>query len=284
MTAPNLPSLKAMAEQKLEGIQKATYFKVHPSLVKFEEGFNLRTEGPDLTAYIRQLADAMKAGAQVPPIDVAVIDGVVLARDGHCRTRAARLLLEEGIEYLLEARQFRGNEADAVFHMIGTGGSKHYSPLEQGQGFARLVAYGQTVAQIAARLGLHRSTIENGLALAQTPVAVQQMVASGEVASHLALKTVRVFGSDGQSVLKRAVETAKAEGKTKATGKHVKTAYAAGGPVLRGQTLPPVTNDNPAHVELLKRLAAVNIVVSRLDRDQIVALVQDARNFVGVAL
>lgn len=35
---PKAPSLKALAESKAEGIQKATYFKVRPDLVELEPG------------------------------------------------------------------------------------------------------------------------------------------------------------------------------------------------------------------------------------------------------
>lgn len=214
-------SLKVMAESKVDGIQKATYFKVRPDVVEFEEGFNLRDEGPELDAHIELLYHSMKEGAYIPPIDVSVVDGRIVARDGHCRTRAARRLLAEGIEYLLEARQLRGNDADAVFHMLGSGQGKGFTPLEQGRGFLRLVKFGFDVSAIAAKTGLHRSTIENGLALAEAPAAVQNMVAAGTVSSSLALQTVRKHGTKAAEQLTAAVGVAKASGKAKATAKHV---------------------------------------------------------------
>jgi hypothetical protein len=234
MTTTKNLSLKALAEGKADGIQKATYFKVRPDVVELEPGFNLREEGAELTEHIERLYHAMKAGAYIPPIDVSVIDGRVLVRDGHCRTRAALRLLQEGTEYLLEARQLRGNDADAVFHMLGSGQGKHFTPLEQGRGFLRLINMGHTVAEIAARTGMHRSTVENGLALAEAPVAVQKMVAEGKVASHTALKTVRKVGAEkAVETLAKGVKEAEKVGKKKATAKHID------GPKERGQTLPP---------------------------------------------
>ena len=56
MNAP--VSLKALAESKADGIQKATTFKVRPDAVEFEVGFNLRDEGPELDAHIDQLEAA----------------------------------------------------------------------------------------------------------------------------------------------------------------------------------------------------------------------------------
>lgn len=241
MTPKPINSLKALAEGKTDGFQKAAYFKVRPDKVEFEQGFNLREEGAELTEHIERLYHAMKAGAYIPPIDVSVIDGRVLVRDGHCRTRAALRLLGEGVEYLLEARQLRGNDADAVFHMLGSGQGKHFTPLEQGRGFLRLTNMGHTVAEIAARTGMHRSTVENGLALAEAPVAVQKMIAEGKVASHTALKAVRQEGAaKATEKLAAGVKAAEKVGKKKATAKHID------GPKERGQTLPPKEDKAPA--------------------------------------
>lgn len=215
------PSLKALAETKTDGIQKATYFKVRPDLVLFEAGFNLREEGPDLDAHIERLYQAMKGGAYIPPIDVSVVEGNVIVRDGHCRTRAARRLLAEGIDYMLEARQLRGNETESVLHMLGSAQGKAFTPLEQARGFLRLIRYGMKVPEIAERTGLHRSTIENGLSLVEAPAAVQGMVAAGEVSASVAVKAVRKHGAAATDKLATAVKTAKATGAKKATAKHV---------------------------------------------------------------
>jgi len=222
-----IQSLKGLAESKANGIQKATYFKVNPTIVEFEEGFNLREEGEDLDAHIERLYLAMKEGAFIPPIDVSVIDGRIIARDGHCRTRAARRLVADGIDYQLEARQLRGNEADSVIHMLGTGHGRAYTPLEQGRGFLRLIRFGLEVATIAQKIGVSRSTVENGLALAEAPVAVQALVSEGKVSSHFALQTIRAEGSKATETLNKAIQTAKDSGKDKATAKHVEKAPPA---------------------------------------------------------
>lgn len=218
MSEKRLPSLKAMAEGGQAGVQKLAHFKVDPRLVEFEEGFNLRQEGPELDAHLEAMYVAMKAGAQFPPIDVSVVDGRIIARDGHCRTRTAKRLIEEGIDYKLEARQFRGNDADCVFHMLGTGnGSKGYTPLESGLGYLRLLRYGHDEAAIAARLGVSRTTIDNGLILAEAPAEIQQMISSGKVAAHVAIDMIRKHGSKATEKLREAIDRT---GK-KVTKKHV---------------------------------------------------------------
>ncbi len=262
-------SLKQAAEAKAEGFQKATYFKLDPNVVQIEPGWNGRDDTPELAEYRQRLKAAMKAGAMIPPIDVEMVDGVPIVRDGHSRTLMARELVAEGTPYVLEARQFKGNEAEARYHMIGSAGGMALTPLEQGRQFKLLISYGQTVADISARTGLHRSTVENGLQLADAPVAVQKLVTSGKVASHLALKTVRKHGKDAARVLDEGVAAAAAAGKTKATAKHV-----------RGQTLPPSPEPTALYL-LATRLAAINIMVSHLDRTAVADLVQEARKLVG---
>lgn len=221
MSAP--VSLKQLAEGKAEGVQKATIFKLDPDLVEFEEGFNLRQMNtPETLDHIERLYIAMKNGATVPPIDVSVVDGRIVARDGHCRTTAARRLKAEGIPYVLEARQFRGNEIEATLHVLDSAEGKALSPLEQGNGFLRLIRYGLTEAQIAARRGVSRTTIENGLILAEAPLAIQQMIVAGEVAAHVAVDLIRKHGgSKAAEVLREILAKAKAGGVAKVTKRHV---------------------------------------------------------------
>lgn len=271
MTTTKNLSLKALAEGKTDGFQKAAYFKVRPDKVEFEQGFNLREEGAELTEHIERLYHAMKAGAYIPPIDVSVIGDRVLVRDGHCRTRAALRLLQEGVEYLLEARQLRGNDSDAVFHMLGSGQGKHFTPLEQGRGFLRLVTMGHTVAEIAARTGMHRSTVENGLALAEAPVAVQKMIAEGKVASHTALKAVRQEGAaKATEKLAAGVKAAEKVGKKKATAKHID------GPSEAAKPAPAAPKRRAADktfedkcVEFVRTVAAKSTLVTYQSRDMV---------------
>lgn len=221
------PSLKAIAENKVDGVQKATYFKVRPDLLEFEPGFNLREESDSLQAHLDAMYVAMKAGAYFPPIDVSVIDGRIIVRDGHCRTRTALRLLNEGEPIMLEARQIRGNDADCVFHMLQSAQGKQLTPLEQGRGFLRLIRMGNTVQGIAERTGLSRTSIDNGLILAEAPSSLQDLVSSGKVSAHVAIDAIRQHGSKAEGVLRAALDRVSATGKTKVTAKAVSTRIPA---------------------------------------------------------
>jgi hypothetical protein len=206
-----LPSLKAFAENGVGGISKATSFRVPPDKIEFEEGFNLREDNEETRAHIERLYKAMKQGAFMPPIDVQVIEGRIIAREGHCRTKAALKLVKEMPEFTLECRQLRGNDADAVIHMLGTGsGGKPLTPLEAGRGYLRLVTMGMKSTEIAARLGVSRVTIDNGLTLAEASPELQKMISAGDVSSTTVRDAIKA-GPEAVEALKKAVKEERAK-------------------------------------------------------------------------
>lgn len=216
-------TLDALVKAKTEGIAKSSIFRVDPDKVIFEDGFNLRRAGDDTDMHIDRLFAAMKEGATIPPIDIQIVDGKVVCRDGHCRTTAAQRLKKEVPEYTLEARQLRGNDADAIIHMLGTGtGGKPLSPLEAGLGYLRLIKMGQTPQQIAAKLGVSRVTIDNGLALAELPAEAQQAISNGEVSSTTAREAAKQ-GTEGVTAL---MDKVKENRKSPSTGKKGKKVTA----------------------------------------------------------
>lgn len=160
------------------------------------------------------------------------------------------------------------------------GGGRPLSPLEQGLGSLRLINMRQAVAEIAQRGGWHRPPVENGLALADAPVAVQKLVAEGKVASHTALKAVRQHGATaGTEKLVEGVKVAEAAGKKKATAKHLNE------PKERGQTLPPAA---PAEsgVSVVRAKALINRIADlsplvNLRYEIVAELVKEARAILG---
>ncbi len=204
-THPTAVSLKVLAESKTEGVTKSTTFRVDPKLITFEKGFNLRSRNDELELHIDRIYNAWKAGAFIPPIDVSVVEGEIIARDGHCRTEAALRIRREMPDFTVECRQLRGNDADAVLHMLGTGsGSKPLTPLEQGIGYLRLIKLGLKSTDIANKLGVSRVTIDNGLTLAEAPAEVQQMISQGEVSSTTVRDAIKT-GPEAVEALKKAV-------------------------------------------------------------------------------
>lgn len=220
-------TLEALAKNKGEGVEAAKIHRVNPNLITFEDGFNLREDNDETKLHVERLYKAMKQGAFIPPVDVQInAEGVIVARDGHCRTRAAIKLVKEMPEYTLEVRQLRGNEADAVLHMLGTGGgSKPLTPLEQGRGYLRLINMGMKVPAIASKLGVSRVTVDNGLTLVEASPEVQQMISGGEVSSTTARNAIK----DGPEAIAALVSAVKAERAKPAAETTATTGTEAGG-------------------------------------------------------
>lgn len=286
MTRKTHPSLKAMAEDKaLDGVSKETTFSLDPDMVVIEPGFNLRRPGPALDAHLERMYNAMKRGVPMPPIDVIVRDGAVIVRRGHCRTITAQRLKREGIDYRLQAKHYRqGDATEQTYDMMGENMGEPFSPLEQGYGFLRLLNQGQTVAMIAERLHVHRSTVENGLAMVEMPGEAQKLVTEEKVSAHTALKTVRDKGqTKGVEALQKGVQAAEAAGKSKATSKHIDGPKVPPKPPKARRESDPVLSDAKVQrlVVLATKLAALNTLAT-FRHAEVAELVTEARMIVGV--
>lgn len=278
-------SLKALAA-KQDGISRTDSFRIDPNLIELEKGFNLREENDELKAHIDRLYHAMKAGASVPAVDVQIVDGVPKARDGHCRIRAAKRLRKEEPDFTLECRQLRGNDVDALFHMMGTGtGGKALSPLEAGKGYLRAIKMGIKPAEIAARLGVSVVTVSNGLTLAEAPAEVQQMIAAGEVSATTARDAIKQ-GTGGVEALKEAVKkhrttpTKKKNGKpAKVTAKKLKGTKAEKKPKSKKKAAPAAAPVEPP-VESAAPFSGNNVYIT-IPRDTATAVFEYIRDFGG---
>jgi hypothetical protein len=231
-------SLKSMAEAKTDNpdeakkVQKASNsFLVDPRIIKIEQGFNVRFMTQARREYIDAMKEARKAGAVFPAIDVRVEDGDVTLVDGENRLIMTMELIAEGEDIeKIECRHFRGNNADRVAHMVGTGqqGLK-LTPLESGHGYRRLISFGWSVARIAAHSRVSDTTVEQGIMLAEADMEIQEMVMRDEVPAHIAVEVVRKHGGGikALNILEENLAKARATGGKKVTGK-----------ILNGPTIP----------------------------------------------
>ena len=218
-------SLKILAERKLEWIGKTTQFKIDPRKLEVEDGFNARIPGDELDAHIAAMKESFKAGATIPAIDVRVDDGRVIVVDGHCRRRAILELIAEGVEIeSVDIRQYRGNDAERVAHMLTSAQGKPLTPLECGKSYLRLIRFGWTKPAIASRVGKSISHVEQMILLAESNSDVQAMVAGKSVSAAVAVEMVRKHGENAGPVLQNHLDTAKAGGKKKVTQKTISAA------------------------------------------------------------
>lgn len=219
-------NLKDMAADKeMPEVKKNDLYKIDPTVIKEEQGFNLRDyEQPEVKQHIENLTETILNGGYIPPIVVRT-DGTgnILLVDGHCRTRAALQAIERGATGLmLSAVNFKGSDADRVELMLRSGEGLKFTPLEVAKGYLRLQRMGLSTADIAKRVGKTANHINQYLHLATANVDVQQMVERGEVAANVAIETVQKHGENAGKVLEQAKEKAAKQGKTKVTASVVK--------------------------------------------------------------
>ena len=219
-------NLKDMAANKeMPEVKKNDLYKIDPTVIKEEQGFNLRDyEQPEVKQHIENLTETILNGGYIPPIVVRT-DGTgnILLVDGHCRTRAALQAIERGATGLMvSAVNFKGSGADRVELMLRSGEGLKFTPLEVAKGYLRLQRMGLSTADIAKRVGKTANHINQYLNLATANVDVQQMVERGEVAANVAIETVQKHGENAGKVLEQAKEKAAKQGKTKVTAAVVK--------------------------------------------------------------
>lgn len=222
----SFPSLKAMAENgNVNGVKKMTIFEVDPRQVIIESGFN-RPIDPE---HVKSIKKTVMAGGTLDPIwvriDAASGDKPILV-DGEHRLKAVLEALDEGLAeppngYKMAAQQFRGNDAERVAHLLTSSQGLALTPLQRGQQYAKLAAFGWEPAQIADKVGKTSVHVAELITLAQADTSVQTMVSSGKVSAAVATKAVRKHGSNAAQELKTLLADAEKSGRKKITAKSV---------------------------------------------------------------
>ena len=196
-----------------------------PVLIVEEPGWNQRQETPALIAHIETLAGSIKSIGVIEPLTAYMRGDEVVLVNGHCRLAAVRKLLAEGHEVKLvpvRVEPHTANDADRVLSMVTRNSGKPLEPIEVANVFKQLLAFGWSVAEIAAKSGYSDGRVSQLLQLNAAPEKVKGMISRGEVAATTAAKVLQESGPvAGAAILEEAVTTAKANGKKKASGKHL---------------------------------------------------------------
>ncbi|ABO60590.1 hypothetical protein LA345_38885 (plasmid) [Burkholderia vietnamiensis] len=218
----NLVSLKKIAEDKSQdaiGIKKVTHYMLDPRAIRIEPGFNARdmvNMSERTRAHIDQMKVAIRAGTVMPAMKVRVSGDTIYVVEGHCRLTAYMELIAEGLEILLvPVEQFNGNDEDRDFEVLNSASQLHLTRLEQGRIYKRRVAFGWSVAQIAARAFKSASFVEQNLMLANADSDVQRLLEADKVSVKVALDAIRKHGDKAGAKLAARIES---EGGAKLTG------------------------------------------------------------------
>lgn len=199
-------------------------------------GFNVREHDAEYKAHVNNLAAFMVANGyhRDKPMAgyVAVIDGKnrIVVTDGHCRHEAIPIAIAQGAEIAkipVVVKPAGTSAEDLVVAMVTSNSGKALTPYELGTVCKRLVSFGWSEKDIAAKLNFTSTYITDLLFLQGCPAKVRRLVQDGKVASSTAIAAVRQHGGKALDVLAGAVEKAESKGKTKATKKDLTPTWKA---------------------------------------------------------
>lgn len=202
---------------------RSDVYLIDPRVLEIKGGWNCRDlSEPTNKAHVLELKASIIELGVLTPLVVFKEDNHIYVSDGHCRLAATLLAINEGAAIASVPVKTEGraaNEADYVLRQILDGKPK--TAFELGAVCKRLLGFGWTVEQIAARSGKSTSAINASLDLQGATPEVQRLVASGRVSASEAVKVVRKEGSNAAKVLNDAVDHATQRGATKATARDI---------------------------------------------------------------
>lgn len=266
-----------MASNKLrshpDAKRSADGIMVRPSALVVDPGWNVRVRDQELEDHINGIAESIKNGGKIPPLQIYVNDdGQIIIVDGHCRNEAIQKAIEGGCEIeWVPVVEFEGNDADRVAFMFTSSQGRGLTQYEQAVAFKRLKNFGWSIPEIAGRVGRSVGFVDKMLKLANADAEVQQMVKSGEVSAGAAVAVLRKEKGKTKEVLKEKVTQAKAKAaKAVAAGKKAPAKVRVTERDVDGIRLPKVFQENL--VQFFQSL-----------RDNMGAMVYDeARSLVGM--
>lgn len=213
-------SLKAQAENKVEGVKKKTTFQVDPRILQEEEGFNLRDyDDPEVMAQIEAFAHSYLNGHYVPPLVVRVReDGSISPVEGHLRRHGAMLAIKRGAPLpFVDCEEFKGDEKECNSLMLRAAEGLKLKPLKKALGYLRLKEQGMSNAEIADDQKVTPARVEQLLLLAEAGPVVHQLVREDKVAAEAAIEALRVHGNKTAEFLMGKHKEATERGEKKVT-------------------------------------------------------------------
>ena len=220
--------------------------------------YNIRQDYGDITG--EDLASIRDQGIKNAILGF-MKDGKFIACDGNRRLTKYDYELSQGMEpqkIPCKLDQRCETQEGRVLLALEMSSGKQLSMTEQGHGFKFLRdESGYTLEAIAKAVGKSRQHVIDCLTMIEkAPTEIQDMVSSGSISPTEALRVFREEGDEATQLLEDAVEVAKAEGKVKATAKHVKAAKLASEASTVASE--PLYDDSVEKSELADFLASVS--------------------------
>lgn len=263
--APELTRGNVKLAMKNVAATSSDLWQVPPDKILFLDGFNLRQNSPEYEAHIEQLAKSIQANGfyQDKPISGYVaVDGAgeqqIFATEGHSRVIATLRAIKMGapIETIPMVVKPKGTTMeDLTVALVTSNEGKPFTPYEKGLAIKRLLDMGLPISKIATRLGFSGQYCSDMLDLVGAPKQVRDLVVAGTVSATTAVSSIKKHGAKAGEQLAKAVEVAKAAGKSKVTKKHtvrpsLRLKGSTATAVLAGKNRLSVLLDAPLDVDI----------------------------------
>lgn len=207
---------------------RADVYRLAPADIHIMEGWNSRDfSTAENIDHVETLSRSIESVGVKKPLTVRWKDGKAYLTDGESRLRATRLAIERGAEIVsipVMTEDRYASEADLLFTQIVGNSGKNLTSFEQAKAFKRLIDFGWSEKDIADKSGYTRAHVVSLLELQAAPEPIAAMVKDGSVAATTAITTMRAAKGDVDKAAKTltdAVNTAKKQGKTRASARHV---------------------------------------------------------------
>jgi len=190
-----LNALLRSIETASVGFEQVPIDHIDPNPLQPRRGF------PEET--LKELADSIRSSGVVQPVLVRPADGRYQLVAGERRWRAARMAGLETIPALIRGLSDRDALELALTENLLR---EDLNPLEVAHAYEALQEkYGINHEEIAARLGVNRSTVTNTLRLLRLPSAVQEMLTNGDISNGHARALLGLESAGAQTQLAQRI-------------------------------------------------------------------------------
>lgn len=179
-----------------------------PRDIKIDPAWNARImTSPETLAHIAMLeASILKDGVrEAIKVRYDKASGIRTLVAGQCRLTACLNLRKQGHDILIPCERVEGDKIELTLENVTSNAGLPLTQWEAGAEYRKLLRWGQTVEDIAARVCKPKRYVSDAIALANTSVDAKAMLAAGTVTPGAVLHAVREHGDDAVDVLKGAV-------------------------------------------------------------------------------
>jgi len=206
-----IATIRGLAETPNSGVRRINGYRVHPTVLQIEEGFNVRVSSdPDLRVHINSIKESITAyltfenpknktsqGGLLdvfPALKIRVTnDGTLFIVDGHCRITAIRELIAEGWDIQgIDIDASKLSAAERVASMGRSALGKGLRPIEKARLYVSLAdTFGWSFPAIAQHCGGTPQRVEQLVLLGRAPTEIQAMVENRNLTADSAIEMIR---------------------------------------------------------------------------------------------